>query len=1293
MPPLLHFSSASTPVRTGVACPLQPPEWYLDCPARANRIVAWLKWSAWSGTVRHQFSLRVYQKPRARGRRRRRGKLNRRRSGTKDGLGTESEASSTDEGAMSEPSGRRSSEMARRRVADSATPLGTPLGTTIDAEEKSTALEPVTGWIELPPCSDNLRITDATPEADGLEATVVPETRPSEEEMLSQYLLRLPPREWNGLLFRHYVNQDEFFDAAQLRGASRAEGTPSVSSRGTRRSAMSGTSSRRGLETGSRIGSSASGAGRRARSTGPVLGSSWDEANPSPSGSARGSAPPSAGSSRMGRGSSRRSRRADANQPFRMRYGMQVEWRVRSSDGVLWSSWSPASIPAGIVPPMPQFTTHLQLDFSQREPTIARLAWGQCTLPPEYEHLMPTIEYVVYLTTDDNTAKEVFQVGQGTFSKERLYRKGMKLSEGTCGIVLQYREEEEDEAEAAAAIASGLRSKTRGPTPTYDPEGLFSGGSEVRIAGKFTQADAKWVNLVADCDAKAVTGFTLIVSGLKPESLHRLSVRARCATTGLDDPDWQKKNIDSAHVLRWNDPLQAPPVLTPKMPPPMLVPEPITIPDGRFARFIHTPCVLLKCAQFQKAHPDDFDKEHPVVVDVRPRGTGDEDYTQVPLENSVYCEIKPHGPCRLLYNVEHLHAELRIRNTIMNYLSANCPPLFTVPPLPLETKHGPSAELLCSDDGHLFIQITWTTRCLPLQEPWLTQLSLKRHSVEAPAVDLQAFNVTPDMVLEEFPANTVLAAGATYERFARRTEAAARAQAAASADGPPRPPEEGETCPFACRRCFRPLDLAAPAQESLGPFGAATLDDVGRALENGTVSMHEVPKFRGVEDDLDSLRAPHQSEVEAKARAAGTLAPKQPQGRKKPPRTCNCRDVILRKTIPVDGDQICYGTTYRVRLRVKDKLTWSQWTEFSVPLLASVPPPKPVLPQQKDVHNPVPLPSVDVLLIAWPHGTPAQLLESRPEVTLRVHWGLFSGLMQEVEYRVFMWTLSPEQRRKAANRQPFDLKGPWSLPPIVGTQTFVLNPDAPAPVEIGDDGTPFFVTAQPGVQTEAAPVSVKPRAQHDGQAASNGSSAVQHSEDGPQIVANLQPFHAAPRANAQRRAARNPPQGGGPGSQSGVVSADVSVVALPSGHGYVFGVEAKHSRGTCGNVGEWSTPLFSKLIEFEHAPRQLNVAVDARFGALLFKGNAVVQAKPSEEQVVLEMPAVSHADEHRDLPAQMGLLPANDPWPLHNTPGKMLVRTKGKSAYVDRLEPGDVGHITADHLPDSRPHKDDFRAG
>merc|ERR1719316_1588585 len=49
--------------------------------------------------------------------------------------------------------------------------------------------------------------------------------------------------------------------------------------------------------------------------------------------------------------------------------------------------------------------------------------------------------------------------------------------------------------------------------------------------------EAKRVNFDSGDD----TGFEMTVSGIKPESLHRFEVRARCATLGLDAPDWRKK--------------------------------------------------------------------------------------------------------------------------------------------------------------------------------------------------------------------------------------------------------------------------------------------------------------------------------------------------------------------------------------------------------------------------------------------------------------------------------------------------------------------------------------------------------------------------------------------------------------------------------------------------------------------------------------------------------------------------------------------------------------------------------
>jgi hypothetical protein len=154
---------------------------------------------------------------------------------------------------------------------------------------------------------------------------------------------------------------------------------------------------------------------------------------------------------------------------------------------------------------------------------------------------------------------------------------------------------------------------------------------------------------------------------------------------------------------------------------------------------------------------------------------------------------------------------------------------------------------------------------------------------------------------------------------------------------------------------------------------------------------------------------------------------------------------------------------------------------------------------------------------------------------------------------------------------------------------------------------------------------------------------------------------------------------------------EVSLSMLPTGHGYVFGVEAKHARGVCGSVGEWSAPLFSKLVEFDCAPRQLNVEIDARFGTLLFKGTAIAAAQPVDEQISVEAPAVSFADEHRDLPRAAGLLPGPDPWPLSTAAqlGKYVIKTKGRSTYAERLEM--EGDLSLDHLPEPRRRTDDFR--
>jgi len=973
---------------------------------------------------------------------------------------------------------------------------------------------------------------------------------------------------------------------------------------------------------------------------------------------------------------------------------------VRVSDGFLWSEWSPPSPQMGLIPPIPEFTTPLHIDFSRWEPTIARLAFGICSLPPGYEHLAPTIEYVVSLSSDEGTARSVLQAGRGTFSVEQLQSKGLALSDGNCGIVTNYDEDEGETRVGQDGIATAK-------PPKFNLEDLFTDGSEQRIVGQFRTADAKWINLKGAEEHKPVTGFELTVSGLKPETVHRFTLRARCATAGLDTPDWQRLKIESAHPLRWSDPLHTSPVLTPRMPPPLLVPVPVPIPDGRFARFLHTPCVLLKCPLFKKAHPDDFDKAHPFVLDYRAYGEADEDYREVPLENSVYCDVAPHGPCRLVYNIPYLHSELRTRNLVMNDISAACPPVFTVPPLPLE-QEGPAAELIVTEDGNFFVQLIWTTRLLPLQELQHMQLSLKRHSVEAQPMDLQAMAVTKSMVLEELPANTVTAAGEAYSRLAAEAEDTAYSAWVATL------PVRGEhCCPFMCRRCYQPLDLNPPNAADLGPIARNRLGDARRMLQDGTVRAGHVPEYRQWDDDLRQLRVPHRAEVDRKEQAEIDTAELREARIKIRAKgglpVCRCRDLVIRKTVPVDGDKVCYGTTYRFRLRVRDALMWSSWTEFSAPVFISVPPPKPLMPQ-KDPQNPVPPPSIDVHLAKSSAKVNPDIAEA--DVHLNLSWQRFKGDLDQVEYRVFMWTLSPEQRQRAGRRQ-FETKNRSGLPPVSGSQTIVLNPDsshaaaAPQPASPGRNSTPNRAGTAVHSDTGALTLPAKPRAavtaETAGGAAATGGIAVQHGSDAPQLVANLRPFELPPRANATRRVPKTvaaSAKGSGTSEpvaailrkeETGNPNIEISVAVLPKGYGYVFSVEAKHGRGACGSIGEWSAPIFSKLIDFELVPKQLTVDIDARFGTLLFKAQTTTRANPVNEQLCMQAAAVSFVDEHRDLPRAMGLAPDADPWPLPNVPtsGKYVMRTKGKSVYSERLSL--EGDLSSEHLPETVPRGDEHR--
>jgi hypothetical protein len=146
------------------------------------------------------------------------------------------------------------------------------------------------------------------------------------------------------------------------------------------------------------------------------------------------------------------------------------------------------------------FTTPVVLKFSPWEPTVARIAWGACALPMGYEHLTPTIEYVVYLSSDANTARDMLQAGRGNFSLDTLHSKGIHMSEGSCGILSQYVRSHK---EIEQFVDRGHLS----PVKTYDPEELFTDASEKRLIAKYSQAEARWINYSDEGDDEQVTGY------------------------------------------------------------------------------------------------------------------------------------------------------------------------------------------------------------------------------------------------------------------------------------------------------------------------------------------------------------------------------------------------------------------------------------------------------------------------------------------------------------------------------------------------------------------------------------------------------------------------------------------------------------------------------------------------------------------------------------------------------------------------------------------------------------------
>lgn len=300
-------------------------------------------------------------------------------------------------------------------------------------------------------------------------------------------------------------------------------------------------------------------------------------------------------------------------------------------------------------------------------------------------------------------------------------------------------------------------------------------------------------------------------------------------------------------------------------------------------------------------------------------------------------------------------------------------------------------------------------------------------------------------------------------------------------------------------------------------------------------------------------------------------------------------------------------------------------------------------------------------------------------------------------HRVLMWSLTPEQRKRAASSNRASRTD--GLPPIVGNQSFVTScVIREQTVQVDDSGAPPQIVRPGDAEGGNLAGTAKPR------------KAGADNPDAPQTIAHIRPFdppvRGAGRGSAAGGAMKHTPKSaldsGTLVAASKTVDLEVSVMAVPKGHGYVFAVEAKHCKGALGCLGEWSIPVFSKYIEFDNQPRQLSVEVDARFGTLLFKGQASTNPKPTNDKLVLEAQAVNFVDEHRDIPKASPILtqPGGDAWPLGGSPKRFVMRTKGKNVYAEHLADESVEMDSAavmsavpnEHLEDAPPD-DERRIG
>eukprot|EP00913_Durusdinium_trenchii_P000683 g636.t1 len=585
--------------------------------------------------------------------------------------------------------------------------------------------------------------------------------------------------------------------------------------------------------------------------------------------------------------------------PFRIRPSHLLEWRVRVSDGLRWSEWSAPSPASQLAPPIPSLAGPVRLIFNRREPTVAKVVWSGCETLIENEHLMQSIEYLVFMSIDENSGRELIQEQDGYI----IPRCTEDLSKGLRKSLPKLCVLQEGEA-----------------VPAFDFESLFSEDSQKRLLGKFRHREMRTVSAEGDGGPPTVQGFELHVSGLKPHCMHRISVCVRCAVENLPEPDWQRLKLDPSHPMRWSEPFHSSPLLTPLRPPPMLVPELVPVPDGRFGRFLHTPCILLKCAMFAKQNKNDSDKDHSVVVDCRPAGSTDEDYRLV--QHSIYCEPVEHGPCRLVYNLPFLHAEIRTRNITMNDVSAASIPFFAVPPLTIQDCQGPKEGTLC-------VRLEWTSRCLPAQKPKLLQIGVRRHAVDQVCAEHASHSILPEMCLEEL-FTSALCTGKDFEELMQAAESRYQDQS-----------------PYYCRHCFQPFQRKVSDDlPNIGPLGEAWIREVPDVLRLSAVAVEEIGPGNRV--DIAALRAPHCIELDHHMREDAN--PWEAIRKAKTP--CGCRDIFCRKDfwdMHVDGEQLVHGTVYTFKLRVSDGHRWSAWTEYSPPMQVVIPPPRP--PSRQEIRE------------------------------------------------------------------------------------------------------------------------------------------------------------------------------------------------------------------------------------------------------------------------------------------------------------------------------------------------------